>query len=450
MFAPSVIRHAAERQFHNFTSLAVTLACFLASWLVFGGGTANVWIGLFFAGFVAYQILRPMASADGSRVGIGGLVLLLVIAIVGPVAIGLIQKWLPDLGDWSVNAPLLVSLVCALLATFCFGMALKAQLQGAPQAVGSARVIDTLNINVHPSKLMEELDRTMMAGWFQQIPNRRYAHAEPVVEGQNGSFNAELLEETQPRPRERSTAQGVADAFGTPEFRWLALLSALFVLLTALGTLAALRFVDNLLHARDLSTSVGYSISLLTVAFFCWRAAHVLWGRFDFVSEVTWVELQGSFESARLNMGNQISDRMQSSKSVINIEAMTLRVWASELDSVIFGKDAGRQVIGMRSLPEHAQSLAKALKKFGEERSMVVAPSSQEDMLRAARMGAVNRVVGVGEQAGGADKMQGRAPVVLTGDDAELDTAAALICRACKQPVLAQAAFCSGCGARLS
>jgi hypothetical protein len=37
---------------------------------------------------------------------------------------------------------------------------------------------------------------------------------------------------------------------------------------------------------------------------------------------------------------------------------MTMRVWVSEIDTVIFGKDEYRQLVGMRGVPALANELA--------------------------------------------------------------------------------------------
>src|SRR5471030_1303181 len=95
-----------------------------------------------------------------------------------------------------------------------------------------------------------------------------------------------------------------------------------------------------------------------------------------------------------MSVGNQMSSQVHSSKNVINIESMTMRVWVSEIDTVIFGKDSLRQLVGMRGMPALADELAKTLKGFGETRSSIVAPSSPQDLERARNMAVVGKVMG--------------------------------------------------------
>jgi len=54
----------------------------------------------------------------------------------------------------------------------------------------------------------------------------------------------------------------------------------------------------------------SWSTALLAATFFftalyCLRSANLLWGRVDFQSVLIWVEILGSFEEARINIGNQ-------------------------------------------------------------------------------------------------------------------------------------------------
>jgi hypothetical protein len=178
-------------------------------------------------------------------------------------------------------------------------------------------------------------------------------------------------------------------------------------------------------------------LSFWSVGMFAQQSSHELWGRFDFVSKLIWVEITGSYESAQVNIGNQFTGNVQTAKSVINIEAMTMRVWVSEIETVIFGKDASRQLIRMRGLPDKAHEISAGLKQFGESRSMIVAPTSAIDLARAQRLGDINQLVG------------GNAPPQsLLPKSAEmlLSASSKAICTQCNTPLVGAAKFCADCG----
>lgn len=449
IFAPKRIQENAQAQFHNFLALVATLVSFGMCWLLFGQGGTSGWIGIVYAAFSFPLILRPMVAqthasngqvAGRAAVGQKWLVTLILLAVLGPVVLAMAGGILPDTGGFSINGSLLVALLAALAGCAVFGLALKNQLQAPPQSVGVARVADTVTMNAHPNKLVEEIDRIMMARWYQNIPNRRYARKSPDINGQQGRFEAELFEETQPRPQVNRTVTKLADAFALPQFRWLAALSALATIYMLAGTMFAVETVNHILDGVPLSSTIGLATSMLAVGEFCRKAAHALWGRFDFVSELVWVEISGSFESARLNVGNQYSGNVQTTKNVINVESMTMRVWVSEVESVIFGKDAWRQLIGMHGMPQRAEELAAVLKQFGETRSMVVAPTSASDLDRAQRIGAMGKLVGGqgGDAHSQPELLAQPAPAIVIARDTE--------CHHCGIVLEADARFCGDCG----
>lgn len=458
IFAPEVIQRTAQAQFYNFLALAATLFSFLTCWLLFGHGAASGWIGLVYAAFAAPLVVRPMvqqtapttgAVAATGEVGSRSLIVLVALALLGPAVLAVLGSHLPSLGDLSINGALALALVCALIGCGAFGLALKHQLQPAPQAVGSARVTETVTMNAHPNKLVEELDRLLMNRWYSRIPNRRYTRQSPVVDGQQGRFVAEIFEESQPRPQASRTATGVAHAMSVPQFRWITILTGIATFYMVIGTIGMLTAARAILAPEPVASTLAFALTQLAVGLYCFRAAHVLWGRFDFVSELIWVDIAGSYESARVNIGNQISGAVQTSKNVVNIENMTMRVWVSEIDTVIFGKDAPRQLIGMRGLQETAEELAASLKKFGEAQTMVVAPTSAQDLDRAAKVGLMQQLAAGSSPA----DVQHLAASLQAGDNAALASppaSATPACSACGTPYEAGAKFCGECGKPLA
>jgi hypothetical protein len=455
IFAPRVVQVSAQAQFYNFLSLAATFLSFLLCWLIFGQDQAGEWIGVGYGLFAFFQIIKPMTRGnefssgpmkEAVNVGMGSLIALIVLAILGPVLLGLIASKLPSLDGLDVNGVLFVALLCILLGCGVFGLALKNQLQPPPQAIGSARVIETVTMNAHPNKLNEELDRILMARWFKNIPNRRYTRKSPQVAGQQGQFEAEMFEETQPRPQTNRTALGISHALATPQFFWLTCLTALALAYSVIGTIATVVAATKALHASPVGTTIAFAASEFASAYFCYRAAHVLWGRFDFTSELIWVELSGSFESARLNVGNQLSGAVQTSKNVVNIESMTMRVWVSEIDTVIFAKDAPRQLIGMRGLQDKADELAASLKGFGETRSMVVAPTSSNDLERAEKIKAMSEIAQGQTRPALNVEFNAAARTPIAGPQVQSESKKSAFCTACGTSIDADARFCGECG----
>jgi hypothetical protein len=452
IFAPRVIQVAGQTQFYNFLALGATFISFLICWMLFGQGPASNWIGVAYGGFAFYQIMRPMLKRsvpaagpiyEGANVGKGSLIALILLAVLGPVVLGMASARLPLLGV-AVNSVVLVALLCALLGCAVFGMALKNQLQPAPQVVGAARVTETLTMNAHPNKLVEELDRMLMARWYGNIPNRRYTRRSPDASAKQGRFVAEMLEETQPRPQPSRIATSLGHALSSPKFLWQTCLTGLGTLNVLAATVAAVLATRTIVAGEPVATTIVFALSQFAVGTFCIHAAHVLWGRFDFTSELIWVDISGSYESAQMHIGNQISGNVQTMKNVINIESMTMRVWVSEIDTVVFGKDDARQLVGMRGLQGMADELSASLKGFGETRSMVVAPTSAQDMERAQKIGMVGQLV--------SQPMTPPSTLLATAGLASAQpaaTAECVRCPKCNAVADDDARFCGECGTRL-
>ncbi|EIL97041.1 hypothetical protein RHOFW104T7_12525 [Rhodanobacter thiooxydans] len=454
IFAPRPVQFIAQRQFQTAIAIVVTLLSFLVAWLGFGNGKAADWMGLFYFGFSVLLLLRPLESgvAAPANVGMRGLIGLILAAIFVPVLLPFVASGLPSL-DWlSLNVQTLFLLLAALLGVGLYFVALMHQMTGLPPT-NMAREQTSLSMNCHPKQLLDELDRTLQDTWVERIPNRRYAKTVPLIGSGAGTFAAELVEETQPMSGTGQNRVEPGAAFTMPRYRFIAWLDVVGVALIALGVAWLLVFgakfrpevVD--VHLFSLLT---LGLAMLVVGHYCLRAGHVLWGRFDFVSRLVWVEMQGNYQSAQMNFGNTFTDRVKTEKQLINIETMTLRVWAAELDSVIFGKNAQRFIVGLRGVPDYARQLAAHLVDFAQEQSVIVAPTSRTDMQKSAVLGAMNRLGGQADAALPQAMMQAIQGATTPPPTPLPATITPPYCSGCQTPVNAADRFCGNCGHALA
>ena len=149
---------------------------------------------------------------------------------------------------------------------------------------------------------------------------------------------------------------------------------------------ASLNFVSDMHIIRY--ASLGFA--LLVLSNYCFSSGHMLWGRLDFTSQITWIEMYGNYQSGKLDYGNILNDRIKSEKNIVNIENMTLRVWVSELETVSFDKTSARFIVGMRGLPEQSAYLARLLTEFAANQSVVITPTSIEDIQKLTKLAAMN------------------------------------------------------------
>ncbi|MFT3850659.1 MAG: zinc ribbon domain-containing protein [Propionivibrio sp.] len=453
IYAPQRIQLVAQRQFQNALAIGVSLLSLLVS-LIGTGSEASGWLGLFYFALALFFLLKPLdvGALGRSSLGFKGLVVLILIAILGPVVIPLVTKgstlpgWLPGLGQ----AALLM--VVTEIAIGLFFLAVMKQTISAPPEATMAMVQGTLTMNSHPKQVQDELERRQQEQWVASLPNRRYARTLPVVtlNAQSGSFAGELIEETQPLPRSEMQHLSLASSFSEARYRWLAWLNTYGVGVLTIAAVALIGFALTFHTPEGINPRVASAatlgLALIIVGNFCFRAGGILWGRFDFISKLIWVEMNGNYQAAHMNFGNQFTDRVKTQKQVINVESMTLRVWIAELESVAFGKDTLRSIVGMRGLKDEAEALHAHLQSFGQQQSMIVAPTSGVDMQRAQALGMMNEATKAKSPEAGILP----APVALAiASVADQPPTAEAGCTNCGAAIENGAAFCAQCGTRL-
>ncbi len=453
--APVVVQNLAQRTMFNLLAIAATLVSFGFSWLLFGSELTRPWIAILYFLFGAFFILEPVLSAGRARLTTLSLVGLIAVSILGPVVIGLLGSRLPSLGGFSVGTQTTVMLVTALVACGLALVAVLAQVDSAPQTRASVEQ-NRLTMNAPPASLMDELDRTLQSAWTERIPNRRYARIDPITQAAThaGTFAGELFDESQPLPLPGTQAPTVGTAFGGRRHRPLLLLDLYATVLTlaAIGFgLVFVRGFDALQASQaDRYSLLGTSAILAFVAAFCFKSAAGLWGRFDFESVLTWVEMVGSYQTSRIGTGNNFSSRMNTENDVVRTEAMTLRVWRARIESVVFGKDATRQVTAMFSTEKQAQALSAHLMEFARGQSVLVAPTSGEDQARIAALNAGERALTGPTDAMPAAQLQHemhKAQALASAGVAA--PALRRFCTACGTAAGPDARFCSNCAAPL-
>jgi hypothetical protein len=309
----------------------------------------------------------------------------------------------------------------------------------------------TVSMNAPPNQILVELDREMQRGWIEQIPNRRYARYVPQTVGDTGTFHGELLEETQPMPRDDMRTVNFAHALAEPRYRWLTVLSALGVIYTVAGSIALLLFTHQVTLgqlAPTLWQYVCFAGGMFSLALFCLRAGHILWARFDFVSRMTWVEIDGTFQRSHTAVGAPFTDRVRTEKDIVSVNDMTLRVWVAEVDSVTFGSESERRIVGLRGLTDRASALRKQLESFAADQSSVDMPTSRRDVEKIAALGAMNQLGGTPPAPEALLKAMGGASVATSGTQSASSKSPAF-CPACGAAALPGARFCASCGRSL-
>ena len=482
--APAYIQNVLQNRFSNLASYAFLLAVMLVAMLFVWGSPVQGWVGGFFLGLVVFMAVKPVSGGNADAkvsFNLTQIVILTLVSILGPVALSFLQNQLPDLSWASFGAQAFVILLALALIEGVFFIAVQKHID-PPPPVSKVDTLGTASFNSDPNLLMQEIDREMQRNWAQRIPNRRYARLLPniALNQRAGNFKGLLLEETQPMAPSAFTKMDWSVVMAYPRFFWLLVIDALGVVLTLAGTAALVMFAVQFDPLQDWRPVLGFAtlgLSLVAVGGYAFRSAHQLWGRFDFESTLTWIEMEGSFIRSKIDLGNRLQDRVFTERDVINVENMTLRVWVTQLRSVVFGHQshgsATRRIItGMLGQPKEAAYLKDLVTQFAGAQSIVVAPGSAEDARRMAMMGAMNQLDAANNGQSAlppgfvADTLlQASQPgrVQLGGQRDDVGSAVQLVdeadrsvqklrcfCSACGAQSEADAGFCESCGHKLS
>jgi hypothetical protein len=180
-----------------------------------------------------------------------------------------------------------------------------------------------------------------------------------------------------------------------------------------------------------------FGSAMLAVGAFCLRAGHMLWARFDFLSKLVWVQFDGNFQRSRMNLGAQFTDRVRTESDVVAVHDMSVRVWVAEIDSVTFGRDHRRMIVGMRGLPDEARELRQLLEQCAQQQTVVVAPTSQRDIEKIALAGALNKLGDAAESNLLPERLR---------DMLGTSRSTQPCCTGCGENLEADSRFCDNCG----
>jgi hypothetical protein len=189
----------------------------------------------------------------------------------------------------------------------------------AAPSTNVSMIQDTWNISVNPALVSAEFMRAMQDAWWEKIPNRRYCRIDPVVNLQqrSGQFQGSIVEETQPVPFVIDGAGGDRPfASGNPMI--ITLINGYALALTLVACVASYMLTGAL-------TGGGAGIgSLAACTLFVWALAKAAFDvarfltlRFDFRSNVVWMEMSGAYAAAEVAQGNRYTSNLHSSSQVV-------------------------------------------------------------------------------------------------------------------------------------
>ncbi len=363
-----------------------------------------------------------LKSAGGAS--FGGL---LALSILVPVIAGIyLDEWL-SISDntkevfneasgiysaWGNLGLLAISTVAVLVAVLPLLFARMAK--AAPQTEVS-EYRENMQESVHPNEIFINIENIVLANRrYKEMPNRIYREFDPQLNEQSdgkGSFNGELLIETQPAlaEEENNTQQDGKKSI-------LSLVGQVFFIASAVAfyflgqnlieTIGA--FNEHKALGSDESLTIllqGASAALFTL--FAWltfksaskildAASHLFWGEMHFTSLLMYLKTEGTYTESKLSTGMSIHDSTRSENTVVR-SSITPWVITSRIKTSIFATsgmknlEQPRFIMSMTKNEQEMAAIVDEIKGFLREREAIAAITNERDLSNASQIHQINQ-----------------------------------------------------------
>lgn len=404
IIAPYEIQAWTQQVFSNIVKMSIVAGLFLLALFFSMSSNAKGWIGLYFFCVTIILILKPLFRKNEEVVVLDFQTFAILFASALFIPIGLIAfgKELPDISAWALGWQSFFTLIITIGGEFLALLALKSQLI-TPTGLTTSFEQDSVSFNAQPSQMNQEIERVLQSEWVLQIPNRVYSRVSPDnLTQESGNFKGQIIQETQPiAPNSLSQEQTFDSIKASTRLQIVLMMDIIALIFTLIPTIGIVLMLATF-HKNPMTNFsslywLPFFIGMLCLASYWIKISHSLWGRFDFESKLYVIEYEGSYSMAKMNFGNQLKDTLQTHKTVINVESMTLRVWITHLNTVVFGhginsEQRRRTIINMVGLKDESRAFLSHIKNFIKSQSMLMNPNSEEDVRRVTALSQLNAI----------------------------------------------------------
>ena len=394
------IQAAAVQHFHAVVTMTGILLSMAASYFFSVGkeheGMVS-WIYLPLTGLSLLGSFKNWQTDDWDEDNVGNanwmqwkLIGLTIFTILAPV---LIPRYMPALHLPGLWVPSFLLLTTAIVTSVIFLLSLMSQMDSVQQTSVSYEQTTT-SMNCHPAQLWIKLNRELQDNWVRGVPNRVYANVVPgMTNSERDTFQGYLLEETQPTAFSRVAGEHMQSPHASRSYLialnfWGLMLTTIAV---AVGSYYASHFVD--MPSIETSRVILIIIALVNTSVLAFRIAHLLWSRMYFKSRLLLIGVEGTFQTGEMRIGNQFSGQVQSRATVTRVQDATLRIWASDIVTISFGKAGKRFIMGLTPADGFAKATVSGLKEFATAQSSITAPTSPTDIELAKSIGRINEAL---------------------------------------------------------
>lgn len=369
--------------------LILTLALFLDYLEIIDMFSRNKlgWVMLLMSVSLLFSWSPFSPITDNSRINLKALVL--TICSLGMLLILRTNSFKNDLPEVSGSVFFLVSMFVLLSGGlfYAFFHLLKRRIEIETTDDNLSLFKANCDVDLHPKEIHRVLSNKMNDLGSLNLSNRRY-YDELIF--QEGSFDLNLMHETQPLPRyaiKDSTLLHDANRFIFSGFCVSTFASLLLVVLTS-STTSVLTLTLSSILCLGL---VNFGLKLIHIC-------NLFTSEFLFQSKLITVFSKGEFKSSQVTSGRSVYDSVES-KNDVTRSSMSLQIASTNITTISFlqmGKvdpfeKAARYIVSMEKDDETVAEIAKSLDQHLGEKSKIVGITNDIDIQRIKGMTHLNK-----------------------------------------------------------
>ncbi|MBU1193552.1 MAG: hypothetical protein KKE62_07910 [Proteobacteria bacterium] len=370
------------------------------------------WLGLLLTGYIIFiwwkrrEPLQFNFQRNVEKDTVLGLVFWIALAIALPFALLFIHQNitpLPEVGFNTIRFVILTAGLVIVLATLT-GLLLYFRLKPIRPNTEVSEYRGNWQESIHPQEILIHFENIVMANRrYKEIPNRIYRgfKARLIEEGSDdkGHFNAEMIQETQPRfrPLPTSPAYTTLRIITTIVGRSLIVIAALLLFQT-IGTLT---FPQNAAAQQMLPVIINTAV-LFAQAVILWIFGGIIaiyangfWAEIQYESDMVYFQCQGTYTQSKVSTGASIYDSTRSENTIVR-SSLTPWVLACRIISSSFTKSGPnnfafpRLILEMHKSDQNLDTIIRELKEFIADRENIAGVDKNKDLEAASRIYQIN------------------------------------------------------------
>ncbi|HEX8623757.1 MAG TPA: hypothetical protein VF782_01625 [Allosphingosinicella sp.] len=393
--APALVQYLARGYVANAIRVFIFFLSYFACIVLSAGPGHAVIINLLFLGLLLTHAFRLRALHDPRQISAHRLAMIVVVMILLPLttlvvpAVDLPAREVPGTTQQTFFIFLFYGLVALL-----FVRAISEHF-GAGHRTNPAYDRPLYSTQTLPDDIYREIMRQIVAANPRFSQGRLYVDQPPRIapEGTRGSFEALMLAESRPEIRCEALPPGHGKIFATPRLRWVGVITVLAGVAWVAFFGTAWLIAGDIAVNRSPWSKLTWMAALASVGSYAQYSAHLLWARFDYLSDLVLVRMHGNFSRSATSIGNTVRGSMQAQRENIVTENLEISIWYTGIQSLSFGIKGTRMVHGYLGDRPRLHAVFAGISKFLGGQASIVGPLTTADAARASEFGRLSTLL---------------------------------------------------------